>query len=124
MKTLTFIAALLVASTVHAWEFTENPDRFVSVGVTAAKYSASGGQVDLTGPSPDLQMTEKGSAKASSNDVAVNFRIPASNSLTFDVTYVDVQGTQQLNRAGGEYVSNTNLNGYRASIGLRYYFNR
>ena len=124
MKTLTFIAALLTASTVHAWEFPDNPDRFVSVGLNVQKTALSGGQTDVTGPYAGLQTTELGSAKAKSNDVAVNLRVPASNSLTLDLTYVDVQGTQQLDRAGGEYVSTSHLDGYRASVGLRYYFNR
>lgn len=124
MKTLTFIAALLAASTAHAWEFPDNPDRFVSIGLNVQKTALSGGQTDTTGPTPTFQLTERGSAKASSNDVVVNLRVPASNSLTVDLTYADVQGTQQLDRAGGEYVSTSHLNGYRASLGLRYYFNR
>lgn len=128
MKTLTFISAAFIASTccisARASDSSLNPDRFVSIGVNVQKYAASGGQTDLTGPYPGLQMTERGSGKESSNDVAVNLRIPTSNSLTLDLTYVDVRGVRHLERSGGMYVSDLHLEGYRASVGLRYYFNR
>lgn len=126
--TLPFVIALAIfafTSPAGAWEFDRNPDRFISVGLTATRANLDGNSTT----------TLPGGAFAGSTDnevktrvLGADVRIPVHQSLTLSVSYErlkqDVHTNGADNLGSPAYIDGNDQSGQRYGASIRYYFNK
>ena len=119
MKKLMFVCLLFVSTLSHAYEKPQNPDRFPSIGLGYSNSRVSGD----VGVSFTDGTFEKGTEKWKSDSILTDFRLPVSNSATLNVSYEMINGEKSNNLidVGHNF---TNLDGYKATVGVRLYLNK
>jgi hypothetical protein len=122
MKTLMGVGLLFFLSTIARAQ-TRNPDRYVSVGLKVENYYTHGDYTTISGPDSLNQLVERGSAREDYVGLGLNLRIPATDSLTIDFDYMALDGERRHNRRD-TYQDTADLDGYKAGVGFRFYFNQ
>jgi hypothetical protein len=126
MKTIiaTIVVTLsLAASHAFAWDIPENPDRFPSVGLNMSNAALNGPRSEIDGPAR-RQRIQHGDESSDLHSLGADIRLPATQSLTFTVSYDHLEGSSHFEREGGIYKQSSNLDGYRWGFGMRLYFNK
>lgn len=121
--------AFLIASTVHAWEFINNPDRFPSVGLHVDNQKLKGNREETVVNSAGQDVPYRHSDETAYQwRGGADVRLPATQSLTFTVSYDRVETDDWFTRhntlGGDMYKEHKNLKGDNWGIGVRLYFNK
>lgn len=120
-----FAALAMFAAPAGAWEFSKNPDRFISVGLNATKLN-----VDVSGHTtlPSGAAAGSDSTDLSGNSIVADVRVPVHQSLTLTLTFERFsqdQASHGLDNLGSPaYTNNLDFTGRRVGLGVRYYFNK
>lgn len=110
--------ALLLVSTLStsllAWEFDKNPDRFPSLGLNYTGTSDTG-QYKVIGLSQDIE--------SNAHTVVLDTRLPLSNSLTLAIG-AGTTSSHSEGKGGGSFnADQLDQDGGLFTVGARYYFN-
>ena len=121
MKSLVIAVSLvtLASITLNAWEFPNNPDRFMSLGLNLTSQSAEGEWESPTHPEWGNQDTE-----ARLRTLIFDVRIPVSNSTTFNVAVGTLDIETESDRTFLLYAEKEDMKGGIFQIGFRHYLNK
>ena len=128
-QSVVVLFSVLIAGTVQAWEFPDNPDRFPSFGLHVDNEKLDGDRneivIDNAGQrhpyrhSDETEFTWRGGA---------DVRLPLHRSITMSFMYERVETEwfySRKNTLGGDlYEENRRLSGYSYQLGFRLYLNR
>ncbi len=114
-----FPAFLLLLCTLplKAQEYPRNPDRFPSFGVSYSNSMVNGDSGSVAGTT-----TLIGSENVKADTIGADIRIPVSNQITVSAAYEMING-DRTNTVRNLSQGYTNLDGYKASFGVRFYLN-
>jgi len=120
MRTLLLIIAattLLIPMTAWA-EFSDNPDRFASFGISLGLAGESG-----TAKLTDTGFSAEQDATFGSSDITLDFRAPVSNSVTLFGALSFLGDQQKYDETAQLAGQKLNASGAAIRIGARIYFN-
>lgn len=121
MKKIAAVVVMVVMYTsgLFAWEFSQNPDRFPSVGVTLYGEGSDGEASYPSAPAIGNQDVEYSEGRFS-----VDTRLPVSNSLSLNFELGTIKNTAKAKETLFLDSQNVDTKGAFIAIGARYYFNK
>ena len=124
MKSLVFIAALMLTTAAHAWMVPGNPDRYLSVGFGAYPTTLNGDKIETDLPTTDMARVFDGSSELHSEEFTADVRIPLRDNFTLGVEAAHERVANDFSRQGGVYTERITADGYRLGLNCRIYFNQ
>lgn len=124
---IVFLGSLLFAGRAHAWEFTRNPDRFMSVGVNVSKLDVGGKRFEVDQPSDPLTRVNSGPENRNESVYGADLRLPVSDSVTVGLFYDYIDGSNTFDReASGKSIFRQSLDytGNHYGMSVRFYLNK
>jgi len=115
---------VLCAEGAGAWEFPENPDRFASIGLHRVDTWQKGfrDEVDYNNLGQEVRVNG-GDEKVSTSEFGFDLRVPIHPKCTLEGGYSILETDSSFVRRDGVFKESRELDGYRASIGVRFYMN-
>lgn len=115
--TLIVVGFMLISLTLKAQEYPRNPDRFPSFGLNYSNSMVKGDSGSVS-----TSETLVGSENLKVDTIGLDVRIPVSNQITVSAAYEMIDGgrTSSIRNLSQSF---TNLDGYKASFGVRFYLN-
>jgi len=115
---------MIAACKCSAYEFPDNPDRFMSVGVNLGITRGDGTVQSTTNPNTHQAVSVLDNGDLDNDAFGFDLRIPTSNSTTWTLSYARTNTITQLQREANTYQQREKFTANTFGVGLRVYFNK